>query len=216
MLPPGEIVMLPPLVRVLFGGMLLFGLATFEPGTPGRAGLLFSIDQRFGSIGFSVDHLGLFSSQGRFDRFTCRLDLDPTHPERTRLQISIDAGSLDMPWDQATDMLRAPDFFDVARYPVILYVSTAVAQHDGQHYAINGTLEIRGIARPQMLDALLLSRRTDPVTHIETAEFAVTGRLKRSDFGMIANQVFISDAVTLNIHVRIELPHRADAATGDG
>lgn len=111
--------MLPPLVRVLFGGVLLFGLATFESATPGRAGLLFSIDQRFGSIGFSVDHLGLFSSQGRFDRFTCRLDLDPAHPERTRLQISIDAGSLDMPWGQATDMLRAPDFFDVARYPVI-------------------------------------------------------------------------------------------------
>lgn len=202
--------MLPSLVRVLFRGALAFGLMAANVGASGASGLVFSIDQRYGTIGFSVDHLGLFSSQGRFDRFTGMLDIDPAHPERTTFRISIDTASIDMPWEPATAMLRGPDFFDVARYPVMSYTSTSVTPMPGRHYAIGGVLEIRGVARPQTLDALLLSRRIDTTRHVETAEFAVTGRLKRSEFGMVTNQAFISDTVTLSIHVRIELPPLAD------
>ncbi|HEX5327674.1 MAG TPA: YceI family protein [Acetobacteraceae bacterium] len=201
--------MLPSLVRVLCHGALLFGLTALEASIPGHAKLVFSIDQRFGTIGFSVDHLGLFSSRGRFDRFTGVLDIDPAHPERTSFRITIESSSLDMAWDQAAAMLRTPDFFDVSQYPAITYTSSAVIPHGAEHYAIDGTLRIRGVERPQKLDALLLDRRRDPVRHVETAEFKVTGRLKRSDFGMVADRVFISDAVMLTIHVRIELPYPA-------
>ncbi|HSU04133.1 MAG TPA: YceI family protein [Acetobacteraceae bacterium] len=202
--------MLPSLMSIMARGALLFGLTAIEIATPGRAGLIFTIDQRFGSINFSVDHLGLFSSQGKFDRFKGVLDIDPDHPERTTFRITIDAASLDMPWDEATAMLRTPEFFDVAAHPAITYTSSAVVPGAAQHYAISGKLQIRGVERPQALDALLLSRRVDPVRHVETADFTVTGRLKRSDFGMVARQVFISDTVTLTIHVRIELPYKAD------
>ena len=51
----------------------------------------------------------------------------------------------------------------------------------------SGVLEIRGLARLQQLDALLLNRKIDPQRHVETADFAVTGRLKRSDFAMVTN-----------------------------
>jgi polyisoprenoid-binding protein YceI len=202
--------MTPSLVQVLARGALAFILAVAVAGSSAARQLVFTIDQRYGTIGFSVEHLGLFSSQGQFDRFTGKLDVDPSHPERTSFEIRIDTTSIDMPWQPAAAMLRAQDFFDAARYPVMSYDSTAVTPMPGRQYAISGVLKIRGVARPQALDALLLKRQIDTRRHIETAEFAVTGRLKRSEFGMVTNQVFISDTVRLNIHVRIELPLPAD------
>ncbi|HEY6434514.1 MAG TPA: YceI family protein [Acetobacteraceae bacterium] len=198
-----------PLTSSLVHGALLFGLAALTSAAPARTGFVFTIDQRYGSIGFSVNHLGLFSSHGRFDRFSGTLALDPDRPERTRFSMSIDAASLDMPWTLGATMLRGPNFFDVAAYPIITYASRSVVARDAQHYAIDGVLQVRGMERPQVLDAVLLNRQVDRDHHVETAEFEITGHLKRSDFGMVAQPLFISDEVTLTIQVRIELPHPA-------
>jgi len=199
---------LPSLGRILFRGALVLGLTATNAGASGQ---IYSIDQRSGSIAFSVSHFGLFSSEVRFDRFTGRLHLDLIHPQDTSFRFSIDANSLATALSPTTAMLRGPDFFDVAHYPLITYNSTSVAPLADQHYAISGVLQIRGVARPQPLDAVLLDRRTDKLRHVGTAEFAVTGRLKRSDFGIVANQAFISDVVTLSIHLFVELPAAPDS-----
>jgi polyisoprenoid-binding protein YceI len=198
--------MVSSLVRVLCRGALVLVLTATDVGASSAGELVFHIDQRNGTIGFSVNHLGLFTSQGQFDRFTGILHIDPAHPERTMFTIRIDTTSLEASWDGAAVTMRGPNFFDVARYPVMTYTSSAVVPMPRQHYAISGVLEVRGVARPEPLDALLLNRKTDAAHHIEDADFAVSGLLKRSDFGMMTNQVFISDAVTLHIRVRVELP----------
>jgi len=200
--PPGRV------GRMLFRAALLFALTAADAPA---SSLVFSIDQRSGSIGFSVSHFGLFSSEVRFDRFTGRLHLDLIEPQDTSFRFNIDANSLDTPLSPTTAMLRGPDFFDVSRYPSITYTSTSVLPLAGQHYAISGVLELHGVARPQPLDARLLNRRTDGLRHVDTAEFAVTGRLKRSDFGIVADRAFISDAVTLSIHLFVKLPSAQDS-----
>lgn len=194
--------------RMLLRGALVLGLTAVDANA---SNLVYSIDQHSGSIAFSVSHFGLFSSEVRFDRFTGRLHLDLIHPQETSFRFNIDANSLAAPLPPATTMLRGPDFFDVARYPSISYTSTSVAPLPDNHYAISGVLKVRGVARPQSLDALLLNRRADKLRHLDTAEFTVTGRLKRSDFGIVANQVFFSDVVTLSIHLFVELPAAPDS-----
>ena len=199
--------LLPSLSRMLVRGALVLGLTAANADA---SNLVYSIDQHSGSIAFSVSHFGLFSSEVRFDHFTGRLHLDLIHPQDTRFRFDIDTNSLAAPLSPATTMLRGPNFFDVAHYPLISYTSTSVAPLADQHYAISGVLQIRGVTRPQPLDAVLLNRRTDEGRHVDTAEFAVTGRLKRSDFGIVANQALISDAVTLSIHLFVELPAAPD------
>lgn len=194
--------------RMLIGGALVFGLMAADANA---SGLAYSIDQRSGSIAFSVSHFGLFSSEGWFDRFTGRLHLDLVHPRDTSFSFSIDANSLATPLSPTTAMLRGPEFFDVARHPLISYTSTSVAPLGDQHYAISGVLQLRGIARAQPLDARLSNRRADKPGGVETAEFTITGRLKRSDFGIVANRVLISDAVNLDIHLVVELPAVPDS-----
>jgi polyisoprenoid-binding protein YceI len=176
----------------------------------GRAADLYTIDPRFGRIEFTVNHLGMFTSHGVFTRFDSALSIDQAHPEQTRITVAVDAGSIDMPWDGAVDMLRSADYFDTARYPKLRFSSTSVAVESADHYAVKGMLEIRGVSRPFVLEATLTDRHQDPATHGEVADFVVQGQLLRSAFGMTADPVFISDRVEIRIVARIRLaepPH---------
>jgi polyisoprenoid-binding protein YceI len=73
------------------------------------------------------------------------------------------------------------------------------------HYLIRGRLEIRGITQPQELDATLVGRHADAALHAEVADFVITGKLKRSMFGMTADGIFISDTVNILIRAHLKL-----------
>jgi polyisoprenoid-binding protein YceI len=167
---------------------------------------LFMLDQRYGSIAFSVEHFGTFTSLGNFPRFMGKLLIDRLHPEQTKIDVEADATSVTVPWQDGTEMLRSPDFFDTARFHVVRFISDTVKGVDPRHFQINGLLEIRGIRRPLTLDATLVRQHADPVTGTEIADFTVTGTLSRADYGMTAQQIMISDQVKLLIAARVELP----------
>ena len=187
------------LLAALVGGA---GLAPMA-----RAQGLYRIDQHYGGIEFTVSDMGLFASHGMFDRFMGRLIIDPLHPEHTKIDVKVDAGSVTMPWDEGVALLRSADFFDVQRYPDISFRSTAVEALGPDHYRVLGQLRIRGVTHVQVLDALLVDRHTDPAHGADVADFVVSGALKRSAFGMVADPVFISDTVAIRIHARIMLDH---------
>jgi polyisoprenoid-binding protein YceI len=171
---------------------------------PARAESLYTIDQRFGSIEFTVGHLGLFTSHGRFTKFDATLTIDPVHPERTRIVVEVNAVSVDMPWQDGVAMLRSAAYFDVQHYPEVDFRSTGVTPASPDHYVINGLLQIRGITQPIALDASLVGRRQG-ADGAPIADFVAKGQLRRSAFGMTADESFISDKVDLTITVRIRL-----------
>ncbi|WP_264711850.1 YceI family protein [Limobrevibacterium gyesilva] len=186
------------------GFLFLLATAVLPPGSV-RAESAYSLDQRFGTIEFSVDHLGLFTSQGQFDKFDATLTIDAAHPEWTRIAVDVDAKSVDMSWQGAVAMLQSADYFDVQHYPDVRFVSATIEVLSADHYLIHGTVMIRGITQPCVLDARMTARHFDPARKAEVADFVVTGTLRRSAFGMIADRSFISDAVKLSIHARIQL-----------
>jgi len=170
-----------------------------------RAEAIYEIDHRVGDIAFSVHHLGLFSSHGDFGSFSGTLTLDEAHPERTRVDVTIDVGSVQMSSADAADMLRSSDFFDVAQYPRAHFASTSVAADGPSAYVVHGMLQMRGVTRPVTLRAELTARRKGPQAGQEVADFDVTGTLSRAAFGMTSQTVFISDRVELKIHARVLL-----------
>jgi polyisoprenoid-binding protein YceI len=167
---------------------------------------LFMLDQRYGSIAFSVDHFGTFTSLGTFPRFMGKLQIDRLHPEQTKIDVEADATTVTVPWPDGTEMLRGPDFFDIAHHPAVRFISDAIKGVDPRHFQVNGMLEIRGIRHPLTLDATLTREHADPVTGTEIADFSITGTLSRADYGMTTQPIMISDQVRLLIAARIELP----------
>jgi len=164
------------------------------------------LDQRYGSIAFSVTNFGAFSSTGTFPRFIGKLLIDRSHPEQTKIDVEADATSVRVPWSDGTELLRGPEFFDIAHYPEIRFVSDAIKGVNPRHFLIQGMLEIRGIRRPLTLDATLQQEHTSAANGDEIADFSVTGTLSRSDYGMTSDRIMISDQVKLQIAARVELP----------
>ena len=171
---------------------------------PAPAAELFHLDQRYGSIGFTVSNLGLFRAQGGFARFLGALTIDPADPAATRIAVTIKAGSVRTPWGQETAMLRSADFFDVARYPAIRFHSQAVTADGPGRYAIQGALTLRGKTRPVILRARLVRAARDAAGR-RVDDFVVTGAVSRSAFGITADPWFIADTVHLAIHARVIL-----------
>lgn len=179
----------------------LLGLAGAGPAPSVQS---FRLDQRYGSIGFTVSNLGLFQAQGNFTRFAGILRIDPAIPAATRIAMRVTAASVHSPWAQETAMLRSPDFFDVARYRGIRFHSLTVRAEGPRHYLILGTLTLRGHTRPITLHAQLVrAARNAAGQRIE--DFVITGALSRRAFGMTADPLFIADTVRLTIHARVIL-----------
>jgi polyisoprenoid-binding protein YceI len=171
----------------------------------GGAATLYRIDQRHGTVAFSVSTLGLFVVQGRFPRFEGDLLLDLDRPERSHFDVFIDASAVEMPQQDQTDLLRSEPYFDTAHHPTLRFVSTSIQALSPSHYVIHGTLRIRGVTQPQDLDATLRDRRADPARGIEVADFVVQGKVRRSAFGMVAGRMLLSDTVRLDIRLHLVL-----------
>jgi polyisoprenoid-binding protein YceI len=178
---------------------------------PARAAALYHIDQRYGTIEFSVGVLGLFAVQGRFPRFAGDLLLDVERPEQSRIEVAIDTGAVEMPLQDQVELLRSEAYFDTARHPTARFASTAVQTLSPTHYRIHGTLRIRGVAQPQELDAVLTDRHLDQARQAEVADFVITGRVSRSAFGMVADRPMLSDRVRLDIRIRLTVGFAPDA-----
>lgn len=172
-------------------------------GSPRAA--TYVLDQQDAQIDFTVRNLSMFSSHGEFQRFKTSMKLDSKHPERTMISVDVDATSVDMPWRDGVEMLRSPDFFDVKRFPLIHFASTEVRPDGDDRFTVLGQIRIRSVSQPLVLEVRLLGRHSDPSLGGDVADFVATGTLKRSEFGMTADKLLISDRVDITIHARIAL-----------
>lgn len=172
---------------------------------PAAASDLYRIQPGTTTIGFSVDHLGLFSTEGSFDRFEGNLLLNLADPSNSRVEVRVDTTSVSVPSDLAEDKLRSADYFDPARFPQMRFKAVSVKDLGNDRVEITGDLTIRDITRREVLQAALTGRRTDPETQTEVADFVASGTVERADFGMTADQDFVSNDVQLNISAHIQL-----------
>jgi polyisoprenoid-binding protein YceI len=185
--------------------VLSLGVLWLAVAFPALAATLYRIDQRYGSLEFSIRALGLFTVQGRFPRFEGHLLLDLDQPERSHIDVSIDASAVEMPLQDQTDLLRSDAYFNTAHHPTERFTSTSIQALSPTHYIIHGTLRIRGVTQPQDLDATLRDRRVDQARGVEVADFVVRGEVRRSAFGMVADRPMLSDTVKLDIRIHLEV-----------
>lgn len=161
----------------------------------------YRLDPTHAGLSFTVNHLGLADYQGRFDRLSGTLDLDPLAPENSLVAITVEAASISTPSPALNDLLRGEDWFDVDTHPEIGFVSEAV-RPTGPHTAeIDGQVTLLGVTRPVTLSASYVGAGTSPFSGKFTVAFEATGTLRRSDFGLDTLLPAVGDRVELLIAV---------------
>ncbi|MBM3643372.1 MAG: hypothetical protein FJX02_03375 [Alphaproteobacteria bacterium] len=74
-----------------------------------------TLDMRASKLGFNAQQTGQFIN-GRFERWTGDIVLDPANPATARIDIRIEMKSAKTSSKDVDDLLHGRDFFDVARH----------------------------------------------------------------------------------------------------
>ena len=103
------------------------------------------------SVGFTVKTMwGLATVEGRFDRFDGSFELGAGGP---RIELTIDADSLDTGNRTRDKHLRSPAFFHVGEHPQVRFTSTNVGDAGDGTLHVEGLLEAAGHVVPLEFDA---------------------------------------------------------------
>ena len=183
---------------------LVGALAAMVPRpTPAAARGRYVFDETRGRLEFTARHLGFLSSTGRFEDFAAELLIDPNRPLTSLVTVTVRTAAIALAYPGAVDLLRSADFFDVERFPEARFTGAATGQGSLENFALAGELTIRGITRPYAMEARLVGRRRDAAVGADVADFAATGAMRRSEYGMTAQTTAISDTIRLAVSVSL-------------
>ena len=146
-----------------------------------RAGETYKIDSARSTISFGIRHF-VGTAKGKFMRFSGTVDLDRDHPERSAVEANIQVDSIDTGIRKRDDHLRSAEFFNVEKFPQIVFKSRTVTRRGRESGEIIGDLTMRGVTRPVTLQVKLLS----PLAESGPLRWEVTtAPLRRRDFGLV-------------------------------
>lgn len=174
-----------------------------------------SFDLVHSSVNFTVRHMVVSKVRGRFTKWDGALVMDEQNPAAGRVDVVIDAASIETGVEQRDGHLKSPDFFDVARFPQITFKSTKVEPAGAGVLKVTGELTMHGVTRPVVLDVEYAGSANDPWGGVR-AGFSARTSLDRKDFGLTYNQLLETGGVvvgeTVEIGIEAEMVKQAPAS----
>jgi polyisoprenoid-binding protein YceI len=140
------------------------------------------LDPENSSVEFTCKHV--FSNvRGMFKKPSGTVTLDEATPANSKINATIDASSITTGVEERDNHLKSPDFFDVAKYPAITFVSTSVTKSSATSYSVTGNLTMHGVTKPVTL-AVTTSAAFKHAGGIRRGIEATTS-VNRKDFGLV-------------------------------
>lgn len=168
-----------------------------------------NIDPDHTNVGFKVRHLMVSNVRGSFDKHSGVVDINDKDITKSKVQVSIDTASINTNVKKRDDHLRSADFFDVAKYPTMTFVSKKIARAGTDNLKVTGDLTLHGITREVVLDVEGPSKESkDPYGFTRIGAVAST-KINRKDFGLVWNAaletggVAVGDEVTITLEIEM-------------
>jgi polyisoprenoid-binding protein YceI len=168
------------------------------------------IDNSHSKLGFSVTHLMVSETEGKFKIYdgsvASKSDLDFTD---AKIDFTVDVNSINTDDEKRDGHLKSPDFFDAANHPKITF--TAKSMKPGKvktNYTLVGDLTMRGVTKQVTLMVVGSSKIVKDPWGNEKYAFKVLGKINRKDFGLnwnaaIENGVVVGEDVKLDITIEL-------------
>ena len=172
---------------------------------------IWQLDPAHTTIEFAVKHMMFTTVRGRFKKFTGTIRVDEQNPDRSGVEVDIEAVSIDTGEPDRDAHLRSADFLDADKHPKILFRSTRVdgaMKKGGDRFKVIGELEIRGQALPVTLDATFEGIGKDPWGK-ERGGFSARTEIDRREWGLRWNQALETGGVLVGHAVKIEIEAQA-------
>lgn len=167
----------------------------------------FQIDKAHSEANFQVRHL-LTKVRGRFSDFAGTIEFNQEQPERSTVNFTIQAASIDTNEPTRDKHLRSDDFFGVEQYPTITFRSVKITPTGNNRYDVEGDLTIRDVTRRIVLPVAHLGTAKDPWGN-EKLAFEVETTINRKDYGLTWNAALETGGFLVGDEVKLELQIQA-------
>ena len=164
------------------------------------------------SIGFAFSRV-----KGRFTNAKGTILYDEAHPANSSVTMMIEANTIDTGWPHRDEHLRTDDFFDVEKYPTIVFQSDRLTPN-GDGWVAGGRLTMHGVTKSIAIPFRFPrppTRSPESGWMVINADGAV--RLARADFGIVggsthnswfnkARAATMADSVDISLEIEAYMP----------
>jgi len=163
---------------------------------PAYAADNYTIDSRHTWPVFEVNHLGFSTQRGRFNKSSGKITLD-TAAKKGSVELVIETASLDMGLDKWDEHMKSDEFFNVAQFPTMRFVSDKLVFDGDKVVAAEGSFTLLGVTKPLTLTVSNFRCAPHPMVKKPACGADISATLKRSDFGMAKFVPAVSDEVKI-------------------
>jgi polyisoprenoid-binding protein YceI len=191
------------------GPIIAMILICLAAGSAMAAGT-WEFDKAHSSATFQIRHM--FSPvTGRFTDFAGTIVFDQDNPEKSSVELTIQAATINTDNGMRDKHLCSPDFFNVEKFPTLTFKSTKIEKTDQKNvYKVTGDLDMVGVSKPVVLSVEVLGSGPDPFNPKgERAGFVATTTINRQDWGLKWNKVLDKGNTLLSDEVKITFPVEA-------
>ena len=181
--------------NIVFLGLFLFASSPAFSAS-------FKLDTSHTNVIFKIKHLVFATVTGRFDKFEGAFDFNEKTGEMSKLDVKIDASSINTNEADRDKHLRSKDFFNVEKFPKIHFKGSKSQVKSKRPVEIRGELSMVGKKKPLAFSIDYKGTATDPWGN-ERMIFEATTTLNRKDFGMNWNKSLDKGGVMIGDEVKV-------------
>lgn len=166
----------------------------------------YKIDSLHSFPNFGIDHFGVSTIWGRFDKMSGGFTIDRA-AKKAAVELVIETASVttgDSERGQRPrtrdEHLRQADFFNVAEFPRMTYKSTNVKFSGDNPSEIEGQLTLLGVTKPVTIKVDRWTCKDHPMNKKPMCGGNASGSFKRTDFGMKFGVPALGDEIRLMIN----------------
>jgi len=165
-------------------------------------------DDTHAKVGFTISHFGISETEGKFTKFSGTVLSDKPDFSDAKIEITIDVNSINTEAPQRDAHLRSADFFDVVKFPSIVFKSRKLVAAGKNKYNLTGDIIMHGVTKEITLDVIYKGTVVDPYKNTK-AGFKLSGTLNRNDFGLSWNgklasgEILVGNEVELLINIEL-------------
>lgn len=150
------------------------------------------LDEAHSYVDFSIRHL-LATSKGSFQKVYGNVNFDG---ENTSIEVIMDVNSIYTGNEKRDNHLRSDEFFDVAKYPQIKFVSNKVEKTENGYMA-HGQLTMRDVTKDVVFNFVYLGKQDTP-WGFPSAAFNGTLKVNKNEFGLTYGGSMLGEEVTVD------------------
>jgi len=170
----------------------------------GLAQSTWNLDPTHSHASFTIRHLVISNVRGDFQKLSGSVKLDEKDVTKSSVEATLETASIDTRVADRDTHLRSPDFFDVAKYPVITFKSTKVEKAGPGKLKVTGDLTMKGVTKQVTLAVDGPTAEVKDPWGNTRRGLAASTTLDRRDFGLTWGKVIEAGPV-VGDEVKIEI-----------